>query len=128
LFAFLRVIGLFLRSEAPGLVFSEEKNGGLPPVTSEKPYDPRVLDLPCKQFDAASSNFLEQANLIFWLAGLGVPEFEAQATRHKAHGKLEIQLKLPCALRLWPHSRASLPKPIPELFPGPSSWLDFILS
>jgi hypothetical protein len=26
-----RVMGLFLRSEAPGLVFSEEKNSGLPP-------------------------------------------------------------------------------------------------
>ena len=56
MFAFLRVIGLFLRSEAPGLVFSEEKNGGLPPVTSEKPHDPRVLDIACKQFDAPSGN------------------------------------------------------------------------
>jgi hypothetical protein len=27
---------LFFCSEAPGLVFSEEKDGGLPPVTSEK--------------------------------------------------------------------------------------------
>jgi hypothetical protein len=30
-FAFPRVIELFLRSEAPGLVFSEEKDSGLPP-------------------------------------------------------------------------------------------------
>jgi hypothetical protein len=36
-FTFIRGIRLFLRFEAPGLVFSEEKNGGLPPVTSEKP-------------------------------------------------------------------------------------------
>ena len=55
LFPFLRVIGLFLRSKAPGLVFSEEKDGGLPPVTSEKPHDPRLPDITCKQFRAPSS-------------------------------------------------------------------------
>jgi hypothetical protein len=31
LFTFARVMGFFLRSKAPGLVFSEEKHGGLPP-------------------------------------------------------------------------------------------------
>ena len=82
MFTFLPVRGLFLRSEAPGLVFSatylwgssapsafsacggaaasptdkSRKNGGLPPVTSEKPHDPRMFDVPCKQFDAPSSN------------------------------------------------------------------------
>ena len=37
---------------------SHEKNGGLPPVTSEKPHDPRIFDVPCKQFDAPSSKSL----------------------------------------------------------------------
>jgi len=85
LFAFLRDMGPFLRSEAPGLVFSatypwgsfapdpfpstgsglrlppqisHEKNGGLPPVTSERPHAPRIFNIPCKQYDALSSNFL----------------------------------------------------------------------
>jgi hypothetical protein len=34
--------------------------------------------------------------------GMAIPDFEAQGTRHKAQGKLNIQLKLPCALRLGP--------------------------
>jgi hypothetical protein len=63
LFALRRVIGLFLRSEAPGLVFSEEKNGGLPPVTSEKPHDPRALDIACRQFDAPTTKILDYENL-----------------------------------------------------------------
>jgi hypothetical protein len=95
LFAFPRVIGLFLRSEAPGLVFSvtypwgsfatthsppaaelrlppqisHEKDGGLPPVTSEKPHDPRIFDTPCKQFHAPSSKrsrekgFMDEAEI-----------------------------------------------------------------
>jgi hypothetical protein len=46
-FALLQVMELFLRSEAPG--------GSLPPVTSEKPHDPRILDIPYKQFDVAGS-------------------------------------------------------------------------
>jgi hypothetical protein len=54
-FAFPRVMGLFFCSEAPGLVFSEEKHGGLPPVTSEKLHDPRVWDIPRKQFYAVSN-------------------------------------------------------------------------
>jgi hypothetical protein len=32
------------------------KDGGLPPVTSEKPHDPRVVDIACQQFDAPSRN------------------------------------------------------------------------
>jgi hypothetical protein len=55
LFASLRDMRPFLRSEAPGLVFSEEKNGGLPPVTSERPHAPVIPNVPCKQFDAVSS-------------------------------------------------------------------------
>ncbi len=68
MFTFLRVMGLFLRSEPPGLVFSvtypwgsfapsafsaaelrlppqisHEKDGGLPPVTLEKPHAPRAF-------------------------------------------------------------------------------------
>ena len=73
----LRVIRFFLRSEPPGLVFSvtylrgklapsafpstgsgprlppqisHENDVGLPPVTSEKPHDPRVGDIECKQY------------------------------------------------------------------------------
>jgi len=38
----------------------KSQNGGLPPVTSEKPHDPRVFDIPCKQFDARSSNLLKR--------------------------------------------------------------------
>jgi hypothetical protein len=55
LLLFSRVTGLFLRSKAPGLVFSEEKHGGLPPVTSEKPHDPRIVDAACKQWHALRS-------------------------------------------------------------------------
>ena len=62
LFPFLRVIGLFLRSKAPGLVFSEEKDSGLPPVTSEKSHDPRILAIPCKQLDATGINAVFNSN------------------------------------------------------------------
>jgi hypothetical protein len=50
-------MGLFFCSEAPGLVFSAEKNGGLPPVTSEKPHDPNIPDVGCKQLDCPRTNF-----------------------------------------------------------------------
>jgi hypothetical protein len=54
LFTLLRAMGFFFRSKAPGLVFSEEKDGGLPPVTSEKPHDPLFRDILCKQWNAPS--------------------------------------------------------------------------
>ena len=34
--------------------------------------------------------------------GMAMTLFEAQGTRHRAHGKSKIHLKLPCALRLKP--------------------------
>jgi len=78
-------MGLFFRSEPPGLVFSvpypwgsfapsafsstssqlrfppklsHEKDGGLLSVTSEKPNNPLLIGMPYKQFDAVSSDRL----------------------------------------------------------------------
>jgi len=36
---------------------------------------------------------------VLWGAGMGVPVFQAQGIRHKAYGKLQIGLGVPCALR-----------------------------
>jgi hypothetical protein len=51
LFTSLRVIGLFLRSEAPGLVFSAASHQSL----QKNPTTLVFLDIPCKQFDGPSS-------------------------------------------------------------------------
>ena len=84
---FLRVIQLFFRSEAPGLVFSEEKDVGLPPVTSEKPHDPQKS----KKLSVVLSNFQKES--------YGLPKCRAATNTREAASSATLTSMF--AVSLW---------------------------